>query len=263
MNVLPIKIKKEINARIIATIHEYECFTLKRKIRYKLNFKKLDQIIVAEEEFISAIKKDFKNVDVKYVKISSNIPRSRISQEEKEKLIEKYDLKCKNVISYFGFALPSKGIEYVLKAIPEFEDTKLLFINELNENNEYHKSLLDLIDKLKIKDKVVITGLFDAPEDVADLLSVSDVCVLPFLNGVKTRNGSFLAAYNQKIKVITTSDDLKDKEGIYYVEPRNEEKLLEKMKIVLESKDKFERNELTWESVAKNYIESFEEVTKR
>ena len=87
-------------------------------------------------------------------------------------------MKCKYVISYFGFALPSKGIEYVLKAIPEFEDTKLLFINELNENNEYHKSLLDLIDKLKIKDKVVITGLFDAPEDVADLLSVSDVCVL-------------------------------------------------------------------------------------
>lgn len=263
MNILPLKIKKKIDTKIIATIHEYECFTLKRKIRYMLNFKKLDQIIVAEEEFISAIKKDFKNTKVKYIKISSNIPRSKLGQEEKEKLIEKYNLKDKKIISYFGFALPSKGIEYLLNLIPKLENSKLLFINELNENNEYHKTLLDLIDKLQIKDKVAITGLLDDEADVADLLSLSDVCVLPFVNGVKTRNGSFLAAYNQKIKVVTTSNNLKDKDGIYYVEPKNEEGLLEKVKIVLESKDKFDRNELTWENVAKNYIESFEEVTKR
>lgn len=263
MNILPLKIKKQINTKIIATIHEYECYTLKRKIRYKLNFKKLDQIIVAEQEFIPLIKKDFKNVHVKYVKISSNIPRSIISQEEKEKLIEKYDLKGKNIISYFGFALPSKGIEYLLRIIPKLENAKLLFINELSMQNEYQKTLLDLIDKLQIKDKVVVTGLLDNPEDVADLLAISDVCVLPFIGGVKTRNGSFLAAYNQKIKVVTTSDSLKDEDGIYYVKPQNEEKLLEKVKMVLESKEKFKRNELTWENVAKNYIESFEEVSKK
>ena len=137
------------------------------------------------------------------------------------------------------------------------EDVKLLYIGKLDEKNEYEKGLLELMDKLNIKDKVTITGLFDDEKDVADLLQISNLCVLPFTDGVQTRNGSFLAAYNQKLPVITTSVGKEDYQGIYYVEPKNQKQLLKKIEEVLEYKQEFERDELTWENVAKEYMKNF------
>ena len=179
-----------------------------------------------------------------------------------KKTVKDIELEGKKVLSYFGFAVPVKGIESLFKCMPHLDDdTKLLFINNLDEKNEYHKSLLDLIKKLDISDKVVITGFLDSDKDVADLLQISNVCVLPFVNGLKKSNGSFLAAYNQKIKVITTrKKDEKDGNGIYYVEPNDEEQLLETIKRVLEDKKEYNRDVLTWDNVAKSHIDTFNEI---
>lgn len=258
---LPWIIKKKLKCKVTVTRHEYECPNLVRKIKYYLNFAKVDEIIVAEEEFIDRIKKDFKKAKVRYIPISSNISRSEITEEKKEELLKKYNLKENKVISYFGFANSLKGIEYLFKSLSKLDSNiKLLFINELNENDEYQKGLINLMKELKIEDRVVVTGFFDNECDIADMLEISDVCVLPFINGVKTRNGSFLAAYNQKIPVITTSETLKDEKGIYYVKPKSEEELLEKIKEVLERKEKIERDILTWELVAKNHIDAFNNI---
>lgn len=254
---LPWVIKKKIKCMVTVTRHEYECPNLVRKLKYYLNFAKVDKIIVVEDEFIDRIKKDFKKANVVHIPISSNIPRSEITEEKKKKLLYKYNLENSKVISFFGFANPLKGIESLLKCIPKLNNVKLLFINELNQNDEYQKSLLDLINSLNIKDKVIITGFFDSENDVADMLQISNVCVLPFINGVKTRNGSFLAAYNQEIPVITTSEINNDENGIYYVKPNSEEELLDKIKQVLEAPKEFKREVLNWETVAKNYMENF------
>jgi len=255
---LPLRIKRKIKCIVTETIHEFECNSLKSRIRVYLNFVKLDKIIVVENEFIDEIKKNYKKAKIQYIPISSNIPRSEMTDEKKKNLIEKYKLDGKKVVSYFGFASPKKGIEYLLNSISKLdENTRLLFIGNLNKDNEYEQSLLQLIEELGIQDRVIITGFFDSEKDVADLLQISDVCVLPFIDGVKKRNGSFLAAYNQKISVITTSDNEKDKNGIYYVRPKNKEELLEKIKFVLEQNEAFEREELTWENVAKEYIKEY------
>ena len=261
VSILPIAIKRKLKCKVTATLHEYECFTLKSKIRLYLNFLKLDKIIVAEEEFIGKIKKDFKKTDIIYIPISSNIPRSKITKEKRDILLKKYDLEEKKILSYFGFAVPSKGIEDLFEVISKLDDNiKLLFIGELDKENEYQKKLLELINNLNIKNKVIITGFFEDEKDVADLLEISDICVLPFIAGVKTRNGSFLAAYNQKIKIVTTSEVLKDKDGIYYTKPKSKESLMEKINLALEDKVAFSRDILTWDKVAKSYIESFNEV---
>lgn len=254
INLLPGMIKRKIGCSVTQTIHEYECFTLKRKIRNYFNFRNLDKVIVVEDYFIDLIKKDFKNVDITYIPISSNIPRSTLI--EKERLVDKLNLKGKKIISYFGFANHLKGIEILLKCMSHLDNVQLLFIGDLDKNNEYHNQLIDLIEKLDIKDKVTITGFLENATDVADYLSVSDVCVLPFINGVKGRNGSFLAAYNQKIPVITTNSKLiESNNGIYYVSPNNEQELLNKIEYVLSHKQDFTREELTWEEVARQYLE--------
>ena len=260
MSILPLRIKMKIKCKVTATIHEYDydSYSIQRKLRLYLNFAKLDKIITAEEEFINKIKYIVPKADIEYIPISSNISRSNITEQKKEELLKKYDLEDKKVISYFGFARPLKGIEQLIEVIDKLEDNiRLLFIGELDEKNEYQRNLINLIDKLNIKEKIIITGFFDDEKDVADLLQISNVCVLPFEEGVKTRNGSFLAAYNQKIKVITTSKSKKDDNGIYYVEPKNQEQLLQKIKKVLETNEEINREILTWGNVAERYIKNF------
>ena len=75
--------------------------------------------------------------------------------------------------------------------------------------------------------------------------------------GVVNRNGSFFASYNQEIPVITTHKTKQDQDGIYYVIPNDEEGLLNKITFVLERKESFNRNVLTWNKVAEGYIENF------
>lgn len=256
INFLPGMIKKKIKCQVTETIHEYECFTLKRKIRNYLTFKSMDKVIVVEDDFIELIKKDFKKTDITYIPISSSIPRSKIT--EKEKMLDKLNLQKKRVISFFGFATPAKGIESLLRCMTQLDNAHLLFINDLNEDNEYHKKLINMIDELGLKEKVAITGFLENEIDVANYLTISDVCVLPFVDGVKRRNSSFLAAYNQEIPVITTKmNKIENGKGIYYVQPNNDDELLETIKQVLSNKEDFKREELSWEEVAKSYLKCF------
>lgn len=262
LSYLPYKIKKKQKCIVTATIHEYdyEEISLQRRFRLYLNFSKLDKIIVAEEKFIDKIKQISPKTKIEYIPISSNIPRSQITEEEKQNLINKYNLENKKVISYFGFARPSKGIENLLNTLSKLENNiELLYIGKLDQENQYENTLLEQMQNLKLNDRIKITGLIDDEKEVANLLQISNICVLPFKEGVQTRNGSFLAAYNQRIPIITTSKEAKDnpKMGIYYVEPNSEEQLLDKIQYVLNKEREYNREILDWKRVAEKYIESF------
>lgn len=261
LSYLPYKIKKKQKCIVTATIHEYDYdeISIQRRFRLYLNFSKLDKIIVAEEKFIEKIKQISPKTKIEYIPISSNIPRSQITEAEKQKLIKEYNLENKEIISYFGFARPSKGIENLLNALSKLENNiQLLYIGKLDQKNEYENTLIKQIQDLKLNDRIKITELIDDEKEVADMLQISDICVLPFTEGVQTRNGSFLAAYNQKIPIITTSKQEKDNPeiGIYYIEPNNEEQLIEKIKYVLSNKKEIEREILDWKKVAEKYIEN-------
>lgn len=265
VSVLPPLIKDIIKCKVTITIHEYDYFNMKEKkslrdkIRLYINFYKLDKVITVEEKFVNRILEDYPKADIVHIPISSNIPKSEADDKKLKEIRTKFGLEGKKVLSYFGFAVPVKGIENLLRCLARLDDNvKLLFINELNKKNEYHKSILNLIEELNIKDKVIITGFYDDPKDIADMLSATDVCVLPFVNGLKTSNGSFLAAYNQKIKIITTSkENVEDNNGIYYVRPEEENELLEKIKYVLSIDEEFKRNTLTWDNVTEGFINAF------
>lgn len=259
-NILPFIIKIRIRCKLTETIHEYDLTKLskQRKIRYFFNFILMNKVIVVEEIFKTLIKNDFKKVNVNYIPISSSIPKIELSEKEKDDIKDKLGFKEKNVISYFGFVNEQKGVESLLKAISCIEDTQLLFLSELDSNNNYHKEILELIEELDIKNKIIITGFMESELEVARYLSASDVCILPFTNGLKKRNSSFLAAYNQNIPIITTSSENdQDKDGIYFVACNNTDELTKKIKVILEKNEKVNREELNWKRVAEQYINTF------
>ena len=269
---LPIAIKLKIkNAKLVETIHEYfKCKLIGRSILW-LHYKIMDATFFAEEYYNNLVKKDFPNtykkMNIINIPIISFIPESKLSELEKRALREKLNLKEKKIISYFGFARPNKGIDTLFEAfnLLEDENINLLYIGELKENNEYQKSLLELMKKLKIKNRVIITGYLKESTQVADYLSISDVCVLPYKDGLKSRYTSFFSACNQNVKIITTSlSDRPSEKGIYYIEPNNSKKLALKIKEVIYGKNikSNKRIRTTWQDIAKLHIKAYKDLRR-
>lgn len=266
---LPLAIKRKLkNIKLVETIHEYPEY-IWRKIKM-FNFKYLffDETIFVEdiykELFELKAKENYKNLNTNVINVGPSILKSKLNNEEKKQLKKEINLENKLIISYFGFARPSKGIENLFKALSLIDDKKinLLYIGELREDNEYEKKLLDLMDYFKIRDRVIITGYVPNSEKVADYLYISDVCVLPYKDGVKSRYTSFLAACNQNIKIITTSlENVEDEEGIYYIKPNDSKILALKIEDVIYKTDiKSNKKINDWNDIANQYMMAYNEI---
>lgn len=79
----------------------------------------------------------------------------------------------------------------------------LLVIAELKKEDEYHKTISELIKKLGLKEDIAITGYLE-DQQVSNNLKITDFVILPFTDGVSPKNGSMLAAVQEGKKVITT-----------------------------------------------------------
>ena len=258
INFLPFFIKAVCKCKIIETVHEYTIFTILGRIRNWISFIKADEIIVVEKEYIKEIGKIYKKKKVTYIPIASNIQQSKINEGQKIEIRKK--LKAENVklISYFGFVNQTKGIEDLLYAFKEIPNAKLLLIGSLDKDNEYQNSIIELAKKIGINNNIIVTG-FIKEKLVADYLKCSDVCVLPFKTGVAKRNGSFLAAFNQNIPVVTTTrNEPYIDRAVYYARICDKDQLINYIKMAIENKEKICRKIITWDSIAKKYQEVFE-----
>lgn len=141
-----------------------------------------------------------------------------------------------NLVCYFGFLHPVKGLELLLRAFKQVaagnDEAHLVVIGGMQslslsqeEAESYCQRLTDLRDELGLSRSVTFTGYVDS-ERVSELLLASDVCVLPFNHGASLKSGSLLAALAHGLPVLTTrteatTDELKDGENVLLVPPRN------------------------------------------
>jgi glycosyltransferase involved in cell wall biosynthesis len=212
INFLPVVLKLK-KYKVITTVHEFSDSSLLGQLRVLPNLIFSDAIIVVDPRFKNDATK-FKLVkqdSIHYINIGSNIPMSSLAHKEKKQFKEKVlGDNNKFVIGYFGFINEKKGLETILNALVELKKTKyeivFLVIGELNESDNYHKKLKNMIIDLELQDEVVITGYLPK-EDVGNYISITDMMALPFVNGVSSRNGSFLAAIQENKSVITTNPE--------------------------------------------------------
>ena len=211
INILPVILKFK-GYKLVSTIHEYSDNSKIGKIRIWPNILLSDSIIVVDEQYINDIRKMyiFKNKYIKFINIGSNIPKASISMEERIDIRNKIiQGKHSNIMSYFGFIHEKKGIEYVIYSLKDLKSkgllkTKFLIIGELNTQNEYHNSILNLINNLNLNEDIYVTGYLPK-EEVSKYLNASDFAIFPFVDGLSYKNGSFLAAYQEGLPTITTN----------------------------------------------------------
>jgi hypothetical protein len=190
--------------QVVQTWHEHT------RYRFFPNAIPRDTLIVVEPDFLDRIMKRYKYLvrrkDVHFIPIISNIPATTLSSEERTSIRSQWLFGAKNLVSYFGFVYPGKGLEAVFQ-ISDPDQDAVLIIGELDfDGNPYHRSFRALIKRPPWKNRVAVTGYVNSLF-AAQLLAASDAVLCPFEDGVRPNNGSFLAACAQGTFVVTTSRD--------------------------------------------------------
>lgn len=173
------------------------------------------------------------------------------------------------VILFFGYVRDYKGLDLLLRAMPEILrefKVKLLVAGEFYEDeNKYRK----LIDQLNISESVFIYSNFVAYGEVSKYFSACDVVVLPYRSA--TQSGIVQLAYHlDKPCIVTDVGGLSevvvhDQTG-YVVEPENPKKIADAViKFYSENKEKefsenvrMEKKKYSWD----NMIAGIEEFVK-
>ena len=129
-------------------------------------------------------------------------------------LKDQFGVEGKQVVLTFGLLSPNKGIEYVLRALPEVvaQFPNLVYIvlgathpNLVREHGEvYRLSLERLAQDLGIKRHVSFYNRFVDLAELKDFLGVADLYITPYLNPAQITSGTLAYAYGSGKAVIST-----------------------------------------------------------
>ncbi|MEO0082910.1 MAG: glycosyltransferase family 4 protein [candidate division WOR-3 bacterium] len=257
---------------IITTIHEFKIAHILRKMSILIFIYTSQKVIFTTNEeknyvikFVKNCRKATKKFEV--IPIGSNLPN-----------LESQNFYDSNLVIFWGMFHKGKNIEVLLKGFQIAKmrnpNLRLLLIggkhprysNFINEIEYYIKDLG--------LDKSVDFMINQPPNIIAHCLQKSCVAVLPFSDGVTFRRGTFIAAAQLGVPVITckgedTPKELLNNHNIIfadnYVEiasailsitsDMNKRKNLSKnIKALM--------NEFNWDSIAEKHIKIYEDTVK-
>lgn len=133
------------------------------------------------------------------------------------------------ILLFFGFVREYKGLQYLLKAMPQvtgqLAEVKLLIVGDFDNNkNDY----LEMIRELDIQESIKIYDGYIPDKEVEKFFAASDVVILPYESA--TQSAIVQIAYGFEKPVIATKVGglpevvTNDKTG-YIVEAKNSEQL--------------------------------------
>jgi glycosyltransferase involved in cell wall biosynthesis len=125
-----------------------------------------------------------------------------------------FGLKGKLVLSTFGLLSRSKGIQYVIKALPEVVDKypKIVYlvIGETHpevrkfEGERYRKRLIKLVDELDLQDHVKFHNRFLLERELIKYLQATDIYITPSLEPNQISSGTLVYAMGTGKAIIAT-----------------------------------------------------------
>lgn len=211
MNFLPYLLKKKNPTyKIIVTFHDLPA-PLKNKdpffwLTTLVMLIYCDRVIVSSDiDFNSfTAKLPFVKRKCTLVPVGSNIPKVEAvrAMVRKELNISEDVL----LLSFFGFIREDKCLIELFYAFSELlragHNLRLLIVGGIT-NKEIFLFLQKLSHKLNINDMVIWMD-YQSDKRVSELLSASDVVILPYKNGIGTNSGVFAASVLHSLPIVTT-----------------------------------------------------------
>lgn len=188
------------------TLHEYSYSSFIARFRTNLVLRFVNKLIVVDDKYIMDLKKSIKThlESTIYINVASNIPV--LSSSKNEILDFKGHQKHAIFIGFFGFIIPSKGIDKLIDLFESISHSKnafLYILAELNAHNKYHQVILNRIKNSRFSNQIIVTGYLDN-ESLSKHLMAMDIMIYPFKKGFSPRNTSVLVALDYGVKVIST-----------------------------------------------------------
>ena len=199
---------------------------------------------------------------------------------------DQYGVEGKTVILTFGLISPQKGIEVVLRALPEIikdhPDVVYLVVGVTHPNllrhegEKYRLSLQRLADELGIKRQVVFYNKFVSTEELIELITLADIYITPYLEETQITSGTLAYAYGSGNAVISTpywhaQELLADGRGIL-VPFGDSDSITEAITGLIQNQVELntmrknaylQGREMTWKKVAQHYGNLFAEARQK
>ncbi len=169
------------------------------------------KIVVMSHKAIEFLVSIYNVPEEKIVFIEHGVPDIQFNQEKSK---NEFKLESKKVLLTFGFIGRSKGIETVIKALPEVvkkhPDVIYIVLGKTHPNvlrhsgEEYRIFLLRLVKSLHLEEHVMFLNEFINVQDLFKYLSASDIYITPYLNEAQITSGTLSYAVGVGSAVIST-----------------------------------------------------------
>jgi len=216
----------------------------------------------------------------KVVVIPHGVPDVPFISTEKPK--RNLGLSQKFVLATFGLLHPTKGVEYVLEALPRVIaenphlDVLYLIVGEThpnvvkNDGERYRQRLKDKVRALNLEGNVVFIDRYLSNRNLILYFLATDICVLPYLSRDQISSGVLSQAIGCGKAIISSPymharDALSDERGLL-AEFGNSQDLADKLTILIQDdnlrKDMEIRTymygrSITWREIARKYVQLF------
>ncbi|WP_035671089.1 glycosyltransferase [Flavobacterium sp. 83] len=244
-----------------------------------------DRIIVLTKNSEAILTRDYQLPKIKTMVIPHG--NHTVLWEQKGKLKDKYDFSNKIVMSTFGLISENKGIETVLRALPEIvkknPEVIYLVIGKTHpeiinrEGEKYRDSLNTIVQELHLENNVIFINEYLQLCQLLEFLTLSDIYLFSSKDPNQTVSGTFAYAMSCGCAVISTPiphavETLVNGNGILLNEFDQSEEFEKAILYLIENKE--ERvamgkiaftlaHATTWENIAIQYRLLFDLLTNR
>ncbi|AOX00998.1 hypothetical protein BJP34_17495 [Moorena producens PAL-8-15-08-1] len=173
------------NGKIIIILHHFDDYNSQSKFLLKKIFYRYQEkaclcwadIIVTNSKFSE---KEITSLNIGTKSIFVLPPALKRETLEATKNLDKNHSELK--ILCVGHCIPRKGIIYLIEAFSQVErqGVKIHIVGKTDKNQNYHRKVINLINKLDLKDDVILHSRLDQ-DGLNQLYSSSHIFVLPSL----------------------------------------------------------------------------------
>ncbi len=247
--------------------------------------RRADAVVVTNLEDHLRLQDEIEAQKLHLIPIGSNIPVSPPVSYDRDSERARWGIAPNDVLlGYFGFLNESKGGQELIRALhvlaEEGVPAHLLKVGGKvgtsdPTNRAYADKVESLIADLGLTQRVHWTG-YASPQQVSAALLATDVCVLPYRDGVSFRRGSLLACLAHGRAIVTTRPmvslpQARNGETMLLVERRDPSALAEAVRRLTGDPDLQARleggaralaNQFSWEKIADQTLTVFDDFNR-
>ncbi|MCB0804891.1 MAG: glycosyltransferase [Bacteroidales bacterium] len=214
--------------------------------------------------------------------IRHGVPEIKLGTDEAK---NKIGLPEKKIIMTFGLLTRNKGLETVIRAMPEIvkkhPDVVYLCLGKTHptvkkvSGEEYREFLESLVKELHVEDTVIFKNKFLSDEDLEVYLAAADFLITPYQHEEQISSGPLTFAMGSETAILSTpfwyaEEMLKDDRGLLFGF-KDHEKLAVEVNMLLDDSNKLKKYKsnshkfgkaITWKNIATEYLELAEQIVQ-